>query len=538
MPISSCPRRSITGRALLLSIAAGLALTACARAPGTPEPKHFFPEAAARHLFADGYRHVQERYIDAISAEALAFSGFRGLTHLAPELQVHRTGNEVVLAVAGRPVRSLPAPAEGDSEEWGRLTAALLQAGWSASPALRQRKPEEIYNSMFAGLVDGLDGYSRYTDAASAEQARASREGFGGIGIAIDTGDGRIRITRVMDDAPARRAGLRERDEITAIDGEPATGLSHTDIVDRLRGPIGSPVQVSVRRGNPGQPLGFEIVREHIVPQTVTWERDGDLAYIRLSSFNRHTTAEVRRAVAEARREIGSALRGLILDLRSNPGGLLDEAVSVADLFLKDGLIVATRGRHPASNSAFSADEEDIAAGLPIAVLINGKSASAAEMLAAALQDQGRAVVVGSASHGKGSVQNVVRMPNGGELIVTWSRMVAPSGYVLDRLGVLPAVCTSGGSMPDEDGDVSRRLRELKRRTDSQFVAWHSYTDADEAVARTLRLACPAEPVERDSDREVAERLVREPKFYRLALRPWSHAAIAAERPAAGPVDH
>ena len=511
-------------RLWILSAVGALGIAGCAQnAP--PEAKHFFPEAAARHLFADGYRHVQERYVDAVSVDQLAFAGFGGLTTLAPDVQVRRNASRIEVLAGNQPVQEFPLPVRGDSEEWGRLTAAVLQASWSASPVLRQSKPEQIYSTMFSGLLERLDGYSRYTDAVSAEQARASREGFGGIGISIQVSDGRFTVARVLPDTPAKRAGVRDNDEITEIDGDSVAGLSQSDLIDRLRGPIDSQVILTLTRARKVMHVG--VTRAHIVPQTVSYKRDGDLAVIRLSSFNRHTATEMRRAVADARREIGSSLKGIILDLRSNPGGLLDQAVSVADLFLREGMIVATRGRHPASNSAFAASGEDIAAGIPMVVLINGKSASASEMVAAALQDWGRAVVVGSASHGKGSVQNVIRMPNGGELIITWSRMHAPSGYVLDRLGVLPALCTSKSSRDPLDS-----LRDGKKQADPDFAAWHGYISADDAVARTLRLTCPAESAEHDGDLVTAQRVLHEPKAYNLALRPWTaSSALTAATP-------
>ena len=507
----------------MLSGAAAVALAGCAQNP-PPEAKHFFPEAAARHLFADGYRHVQDRFVEPITADTLAYAGLEGLSVLAPDIKVRRSGNRVELIAGNHAVQEFAMPTRGDSEEWGRTTAAVLQASWSLSPTLRQSKPEQIYSTMFSGLLEKLDGYSRYTDAVSAEQARASREGFGGIGISIQGNEGQFTVARVLPDTPAKRAGLRENDVITEIDGDPVVAISQSDVIERLRGPVDSQVIIAVRRG--AKPLRFAVTRAHIVPQTVTYKREGDVAYLRLSSFNRHTTSEMRRAIADARQELGASLKGIILDLRGNPGGLLDQAVSVADLFLRDGTIVATRGRHPASNSVFSASGEDIADGIPMVVLVNGKSASASEMLAAALQDWGRAVIVGSASHGKGSVQNVIRMPNGGEIIITWSRMYAPSGYVLDRLGVYPAICTSNSAVDPVDG-----LRDGRRPGDPDFIAWHGYVNADDAAARTLRLSCPAEQTERESDVTTAQRVLHEPRTYKLALRPWTGSTMTAANP-------
>lgn len=480
-------------------------------------------------LFADGYRHVYERYIDPLPVERIAQASFDGLTRLDAELQIRRTTDQVQLFVAGREIRAFPVPEPGDAEGWAKVTAGVLQTSWMESPALRGVPPEKIYDSMFGTLLTQLDGYSRYTDADSADQARASREGFGGIGIVVEEDEGRPRVVRVLPETPASRAGILPGDEITHVDGHALAGMSHHDAVEFLRGPLDSEVKIRIARKDPALVVDLVLQRAHIVPQTVTWKKDGAIATFRLSSFNRHTTSDLMNMVKEARREMGRSLRGIVLDLRGNPGGLLDQAIGVADLFLTDGVIVSTRGRHPASNSAFTASRDDIARGIPMAILINGRSASAAEMVAASLQDWGRAVVIGSTTHGKGSVQNVARMPNGGELIITWSRMHAPSGYVLDRLGVLPGVCTSEASENrTPDGKVVGEHSTTPRyAVQADFAAWHAYDHSDDALARTLRLVCPAETDESVGDETLAESLLLDQSAYRRALRPWAGLTMA-----------
>ncbi|MFN4087969.1 MAG: S41 family peptidase [Alphaproteobacteria bacterium] len=502
-------------------------LAGCAK-PAQHDVEAMFPEASARLLFADGYRHVHERYIDPLPVERIAQASFDGLTRLASDLHIRRTHDEVQLLVDDQLIRIYPAPAPADAEGWAKLTAGVLQSSWASSDRLRQVPPEKIYDSMFGALLSHLDGYSRYTDAASADQARASREGFGGIGIVVEDAEGRTRVSRVLPDTPADRAGIVAGDEITHVDGRPLSGRSHLDAVEYLRGPLDSEVKVRIARRDPAIAFDVVLLRAHIVPQTVTWKRDGNIATFRLASFNRHTTGDLTRMVRQAREQMGRELSGIVLDLRSNPGGLLDQAIGVADLFLSDGVIVSTRGRHPASNSAFTASSDDIARGIPIAILINGRSASAAEMVAASLQDWGRAVVIGSATHGKGSVQNVARMPNGGELIITWSRMHAPSGYVLDRLGVLPGVCTSEADAAGSNGGrVTDRRAGARYAVESDFLAWHAYDHSDEAVARTLRLVCPAETEEDVADEALAASLLLDQAAYRRALRPWAGLKVA-----------
>ena len=209
-----------------------------------------------------------------------------------------------------------------------------------------------------------------------------------------------------------------------------------------------------------------------------------------MTGFNQGTAAELKKTVDRAHREIGPGLKGLVIDLRGNPGGLLDQAVDAADLFIVGGRISTTRGRHPDSFQLFDATKGDIGDGVPIAVLVNGASASAAEVLAAALQDQGRAVLVGSGSFGKGTVQTVLRMPNDGELILTWARLLAPSGYILNKLGVLPTLCTSNAKDAEhvladslKDGVADRQIA-LRRGADS----------ANAEMRETIRKFCPWRP--------------------------------------------
>jgi carboxyl-terminal processing protease len=193
-----------------------------------------------------------------------------------------------------------------------------------------------------------------------------------------------------------------------------------------------------------------QITRAHVVPETVIYRKEGRIAYFRIYSFNTETTESLKRAISNARNEIGSAMEGVILDLRENPGGLLNQSVSLANIFLSEGRIVSTHGRHPESHQFFDASGNDMLQGLPVVVLIDGNSASAAEIVAAALQDNGRAVLVGSNTFGKGTVQTVLPLPNKGEITLTWARFHAPSGYTLHGLGVLPNVCTVARASADD----------------------------------------------------------------------------------------
>jgi carboxyl-terminal processing protease len=317
-----------------------------------------------------------------------------------------------------------------------------------------------------------------------------------------------------MHYTPAERMGLKNDDLIEAIDGEPTKELNQQDVVDKLRGPIDSRVDITVKRAEVKDPFVVSITRAHVVPETVSYRREGDVGYFRIYSFNSETAESLKRAVSDAEQEIGPRLKGLIIDLRDNPGGLLNQSVAVSNLFLTEGRVVSTHGRHPDSHQYFEASGEDITSGKPIVVLVDGNSASAAEIVAAALQDNRRAVVVGSNTYGKGTVQTVLPLPNQGEITLTWARFHAPSGYTLHHLGVLPSVCTSLYRSADE---VMRDLRNGQLPlvpTDRRNAVRPTDTKALEALRKT----CPARQQEDPIDLEVALRLVSTPDMFASAV--------------------
>ncbi|MSO77323.1 MAG: PDZ domain-containing protein [Alphaproteobacteria bacterium] len=529
----SVPRPSRDLARLGVALLAAQILAACAALTPAKDTASVraFPDASAQRVFTEGYRHIQERYVDAVAVSSLTLAGLERLETLAPETRVRRSADKIVLQHAGQTIGEFPAPANEDPAAWARLTTMVAGETKAKVSQVRDVPIETIYSTVFDGVLKQLDGYSRYTTARQAEDARAARDGFGGIGINLRAEDNRILVGKVLPETPAERAGIQANDEIIAIDGADVVGNPIPDVVSKLRGQSGTRVTIALRRHNAAATIEVSLTRGHITPQSIHVTRDGTVAHVRVSAFNRHTGQRLVEAMEQLNADRRDRPRGIILDLRGNAGGLLDQAVAVADVFLNEGIIVSTLGRHPASNSTFSASRGDVSGGLPLVVLINGRSASASEAVAAALQDWGRAVLVGTTSHGKGSVQNVARLANGGEMIVTWSRMHAPSGYVLDKLGVVPNVCTS---VAEQSGDPVARLYAGRVAT-AVFEAWHDYDTIDEAVARTLRLNCPARNEEPEADVEIARRLLGDSNLYGMTLRPWPGApALSAQRRAEG----
>ncbi len=521
-PRRAQPRRHVLGAAILLLLAAcgGHREAAQGRNPDSMPP-------VATRLFSVAYDQINERYVNPVSLSSLTDAGLGNLSKLDTKFEVRRNGTTIELREEGVQVALLDLPTrEDDARRWAQVTVAALDAGRVHSTALRATAPEVLYQTVFDGALTKLDAYSRYSSQETARENRASRDGFSGIGITIEMDpEGLVRVSSVFSGSPADRSGLRIDDRITHIDGDPVLGKDARDIVRQLRGPIGRSVDVTVKRADLKAPVNIQITRTLIVPPTVKYRRDGNVAYIKLSGFNHRTTDHLTAQIKAALTDIGPDLEGIILDLRGNLGGLLDQSISVADLFLADGQIVSTRGRHHASAQSTEASPGDVGERIPLVVLVNGGSASASEIVAAALQDNSRAVVIGSTSFGKGSVQTVITLPNDGELALTWARFYSPSGYPLQDLGILPAVCTSGTG--EDANSILERIR-AGRLTDARVMArWRAADHADMDGLKRLREICAPDTRERDVDVEVARRLLSDQPLYARALHSVQIAARA-----------
>ncbi|GAB5468247.1 MAG: S41 family peptidase [Rhodospirillales bacterium] len=484
-----------------------LALAACsAGGPSLPGSS----ETSAQ-VFAVGLADVQRVYIDDIEVDDLAIAGVEGLSEIDPGITIERRGKAVQLAVRGEAAGSYPTPDDRDPDGWGRLTDSMVRDLSAVSPAMASADSERIYESVFDAVASSLDKYSRYASRREALENRANRDGFAGVGIRIDIVPQGVAVQKVMQGTPAERAGVQDGDVIVAIDGISAAGIDQKQAVRSLRGPIDSKVSLTLQRGDE-ETLETTVTRAFVVPQTVSWTRDGGLLVLRVEGFNHDTTRAIRAAVRDATDSGAEPVAGAVVDLRGNPGGLLDQAVMVSDLFLDGGTIVSTHGRHPESRQAFEAQAYHLLHEVPLVVLINGYSASASEIVAAALQDNGRALVVGSVSYGKGSVQNLLRLPNDGELTLTWARFHAPSGYPLSGRGVLPNLCTSGVSGAPEALVIGRRnaagAGDLQRIVDPR----------DDSALDSFRARCPAVDEERDLELVVAKQLLRDQRLYRQMM--------------------
>jgi carboxyl-terminal processing protease len=483
---------------------------------GAPQNDDGFQFDAGSRMLTVAFHGIHDKFIEPVPMSDVAEGALRRLSTLDGEVGMARDGDQIRLTDRGEVIASAAAPDDDDPDGWAQVTTSLVVAAENQSPAVAAASAEDVYSQLMRGALKPLDSLSRYADARAARRQRATREGYGGIGAQISVDSRGVVISSVEPGTPAARGALRAGDVILRIDGQDVHQFDEASVLQRLRGRVGSSVRLSLKPIGAAGPTDIVLTRMLIVPETVRLDMIGTAALLKITSFNQGTARALAQRVIEARRRAHGHVSGIVLDLRGNPGGLLDQAVAVADVFLSSGRIVATRGRHPDSFQLFDATGIDVAAGAPLVLLIDGGSASSSEIVAAALQDRGRAVVVGSNSYGKGSVQNIIRLPNDGELALTWARLYAPSGYSFDGLGILPNVCTSAA---EEDGKtVLARIGRGEITDALRLAAWRTASDLDDAQRRDLARTCPKVRGERTVDLDVARGLLADPKLYARAL--------------------
>jgi carboxyl-terminal processing protease len=510
----------------LTCLVVGLAVLAASGVRAEPfHGTETFDQEQAARIATVALAFMAPRILDPIPPSQLTVWGLRGLTTIDPLLSTQWEGHILRLTRrAGegegeRIVTERATPGADDVAGWGALAAGVLRAGWDASRKVRRAGAGLVVESFFDELFNHLDPYSRYLSPLEADQDRADREGRAGVGFSVGARGARLVVREVMPGSPAAEAGVRPGDELLSIDGDSTEADDARLANGDLAGEEDTEVSVVLRHG--GRARLLTLRRVLLVPQTVHATRDGALLVLRISSFAGDTGARLVRALAG---RVGRTVRGIAIDLRGNRGGVLVQAVASARAFLAEGVVATTAGRDPEANYTFVADSgpdgaaagSDVAPHLPVVVLVDGQSASAAEILAAALADQHRAVVVGSSTVGKGLVQTVTPLPDGGSLFVTWSRVLAPLGWPIQGLGVLPQVCTSFGQDAAE-----RQLRLLATGVQPMQAALDrhraSRAPLPPAEALEIRQACPAAEGS-DADLVAARFLIAHPAAYAAAL--------------------
>ena len=360
-------------------------------------------------------------------------------------------------------------------------------------------KPDDkkLVESAINGMLSGLDPHSSYMDPKSFRDMQVQTRGeFGGHGIEVTMEDGLVKVVAPNDDTPAAKAGVMANDIITKLDDEAVQGLTLNQAVDKMRGPVNSKIKLTIMRKGADKPIEVTIMRDIIRVKSVRSHAEGDdVGYIRITQFNEQTTDGLKQAINDLGSQLGAdKIKGYIVDLRNNPGGLLDQAISVSDTFLDKGEIVSTRGRNPEETQRFNARPGDMTHGKPVIVLINGGSASASEIVAGALQDHKRATLIGTRSFGKGSVQTIIPLgADNGALRLTTARYYTPSGRSIQAQGIKPDievmqdVPASLKGETDTEGEAS--LRGHLAATGSEKSGSQSYVPPDEKDDKALHMA-------------------------------------------------
>ncbi len=379
--------------------------------------------------------------------------------------------NPTIKAFALAAIMALSSPAvaqENSSETYRQLSLFGDVFERVRSEYVEDVSDEQLIEAAVNGMLSALDPHSSYLSPKNFREMQTQTRGeFGGLGIEVTMENGVVKVVSPIDDTPAFRAGLKSGDLITHLDGEPVQGLTLSEAVEKMRGKVGSDLKLTVRRENL-DPFNVTVTRDIIKIRSVRSRMEGgDIAYVRITSFSEQTTSGVEQSIKSLRKKAKGKLAGVVIDLRNNPGGLLDQSVKVSDAFLDQGEIVSTRSRRPDESRRFNAKAGDITDGLPIVVMVNGGSASASEIVAGALQDHRRAIVLGTRTFGKGSVQTIIPLSGNGAIRLTTARYYTPSGRSIQAKGIEPDILVEQAKVEKITRPGVKREEDLRGRLEN-----------------------------------------------------------------------
>lgn len=480
-----------------------------------------FDSASAASVWSAALTYIAPRALNPVTIPQMTIWGLNSLAGLDPNLSTVLQDGQVQLYGSSHLILALSAPPNEDAKAWGLVAAKIAAAAYAASAPLQQAGTQGIIANFFDELFNHFDPYSRYESPIQAAQDQLMIVGLAGTGLTLEATSGRVMIESVAADSPAEDAGLQPGMIIHGIEGHRVYPSMVETLNSEMEGLPGSRLALTFTDPQSSD-LGLQSVslkRDFIPPQTVFVEPPlgAGIAVIKISGFNKGTGDQFAQTLAFLMSQ-SPAPSGLVLDLRGNRGGVLRQAVLVADSLLNSGKIVTTNGRDPDADQSFSAEGADLTNGAKIAVLVDGQTASAAEILSSALADDRRAVVIGSETLGKGVVQTITSLPDGGELFVTWSRVLAPRGWPLQGLGLMPQICTSNG--PEA---LSQQLAALQQGHNlmapilAKARAMRAPVTIDKILA--LRSYCPAD-IGGELDEQAALAVLSNKQIYQAALLP------------------
>ncbi len=487
-----------------------------------------FDTSAAAQVWGAALAYIAPRSLQKLTVPQMTVWGLNGLAALDPDLNTKLQDGQLQLYGPKALILAVPAPTDpNDAAAWGTAAAAIAAAAYNNSPALQAAGTQSVIDNFFDELFNHFDPYSRYEPPQQAAQDELMILGPGGTGLTLAAQNGHVVVAAVMVDSPAENAGIAVGSTILSINGKSVWPGAVDALNAGMNGMAGSSLTLTLQDDDDDAPPGardggtsaaqtITLTRGYIPPQTVFIEPNlvPGVAVLRITSFNKGTADQFGAAMAT----IMSAQpvpQALVLDLRGNRGGILRQAVLVADSLLPNGPIVQAQGRDPDATQSFKAEGSDLSNGARLVVLVDGQTASAAEILAAALADNGRAVVIGSETLGKGLVQTITSLPDGGELFVTWSRVLAPRGWPLQSLGVMPQLCTSrGAGYVEEQMAALAKGRNLLAPALTKARAMRAPVGVNDVLA--MRGHCPAS-IGTDLDLTAAAWVLQNPTAYQAA---------------------
>ncbi len=479
-----------------------------------------FDSAAAASVWSAALAYIAPRALNPLTIPQMTLWGLNGLAALDPNLNATLQDGEIRLYGPDRLLLALPAPAANDAAGWGQAAAKIAAAAYAASQPLQQAGTQAIIGNFFDELFNHFDPYSRYEGPVQAAQDQLMITGLAGTGLTLGQKAGRVVVASVAADSPASDAGLQPGMIVTAMNGRNAYPGMVNALNGAMNGLPGTSLSLTVTDPQADGDAGAQdltLTRGFIPPQTVFSDPPlaPGIAVLKITSFNKGTGDQFAAILAEIMSQPNPPV-GLVLDLRGNRGGVLRQAVLVADSLLQSGPIAETNGRDPNADQLFTAEGADLTGGAKMVVLVDGQTASAAEILASALADDGRAVVIGSETLGKGLVQTVTSLPDGGELFVTWSRVLAPKGWPLQGLGLMPQVCTSNGPAAlNQQLAALAQGRNLLAQALAEARAVRPPVSIDAILA--LRGNCPAD-IGGELDEQAAIAVLGNQEMYQAAL--------------------
>jgi carboxyl-terminal processing protease len=481
-----------------------------------------FNTADAAQVWGAALTYIAPRSLQKLTVPQMTLWGLNGLAALDPDLNTTLQDGQLRLYGPNALILAVPVPADpNDATAWGQAAAQIAAAGYAASPALQAAGTSGIVANFFDELFNHFDPYSRYEPPQQAAQDELMIMGLGGTGLTLAAQNNHVVVTTVAADSPAETAGIAPGNVIVAVNGQAAWPSGVAALNTAMNGIAGSSIALAVQDpddgSSPPDTQEMTLTRGYIPPQSVFILPSlvPGVAVLRITGFNKGTADQFGAAMAQLMSQ-SPPPSGLVLDLRGNRGGVLRQAVLVADSLLPNGEIAQAQGRDPDATQDFKAEGSDLSNGAHLAVLVDGQTASAAEILAAALADNGRAVIIGSETLGKGLVQTITSLPDGGELFITWSRVLAPRGWPLQSLGVMPQLCTSLGAATVEMQMASlAKGQNMLAPALTQARAMRAPVGVDDVLS--LRGHCPAS-IGTDLDLTAAAWVLQNQTAYKTAL--------------------